>query len=589
MTQKLRSISFRVTLAALAAMFVLLVSPGATAVHAQQYTPPGELLSPDQLDDLVAPIALYPDPLISQVLVATTYPLEVVEAHQWMLRNPNLKGLSLTQAARNQDWDTSVQALVLFPDVLKYLTEDIAWTTNLGNAFLAQESDVMDAIQRMRDKASRSGKLRTTSEQRVTREYDSGRTVYVIVPTNPDVIYVPVYDPYWIWGTPIYYPYARWYYPPHSPYLYFNSGIYVDFYFGSGWRLSGWSGWNSWGWRPAWNTRTVIVNNVFIDNHYYNSSRPRNVITTTTWSHDVVHRRGVVYPTTTYYDRYRRDTRDYSRPRDSQQQSRSVPAQAVARNSGSLSTPRQNERQGVRPDARTDSRSDVRQDSRPASRPDTRVAGRDATPNSANRDSRSSSDLRNDRGNSNQGQSRSNSTPAQGATSRPSAPAASVSPAQGRSQDRPLARQSEPSRSSPAQAAPSRPAAPAPSPAQGRSQDRPLAREGQTSRNVGSPMARLEPPSTPRVSTASRPPERQQQVAPARSVPQQQASVRQAAPARSAAPSQPSVRQSEPSRQAPSVRSSAPSQSASSNSHASSSSGRSDRGSDNGGNSKGRR
>src|SRR5712671_6946398 len=123
----------------IAALFALLFIPTAAVLHAQEPAPANQLLNPNQLDDLVAPIALYPDPLISQILVAATYPLEVVEASQWLQRNPNLTGAALTQAVDQQDWDPSVQALVPFPDVLKYLTEDIGWTTSLGNAFLAQE------------------------------------------------------------------------------------------------------------------------------------------------------------------------------------------------------------------------------------------------------------------------------------------------------------------------------------------------------------------------------------------------------------------------------------------------------------------
>jgi hypothetical protein len=127
----------------------------------------------------------------------------------------------------------------------------------------------MDAIQRMRDRAARSGKLATTAEQQVIRVEDSGQPVYEILPTNPTVVYVPVYDPYWIWGPPVYYRYARWYYPPHAPYLYFGSAVYIDAYFGTRWYGSPWNGpgyqaWNNWGWRPAWNSRNVVVNNVFI-------------------------------------------------------------------------------------------------------------------------------------------------------------------------------------------------------------------------------------------------------------------------------------------------------------------------------------
>src|SRR5262252_7348285 len=173
---------------------VVLFAQGPQPVNPVQAGEPIPVLSPNELDDLVAPIALYPDPLISQVLVASTYPLEVVEAYQWLQRNPGLTGTALTQAAEAQNWDPSVQALVMFPDVLKRLNEDVTWTRNLGNAFLAQQVDVMAAVQRMRVSAQQAGKLVSTPQQQVITTVDVGQPVVVIAPTNPDVIYVPVYD-----------------------------------------------------------------------------------------------------------------------------------------------------------------------------------------------------------------------------------------------------------------------------------------------------------------------------------------------------------------------------------------------------------
>ena len=134
-------------------------------VSGQQAPVQAQMLAPAQLDDVVAPIALYPDPLLSQVLVASTYPLEVVEAQQWLQRNGNLKGQQLTDAARQQNWDASVQAMVAFPDVLTMLNQDVHWTTALGNAFLAQQSDVMAAVQRMRARAQANGRLSTTPQR----------------------------------------------------------------------------------------------------------------------------------------------------------------------------------------------------------------------------------------------------------------------------------------------------------------------------------------------------------------------------------------------------------------------------------------
>src|SRR5512137_1780228 len=129
---------------------------------------PQQLWPADQLDNLVAPIALYPDPLLGQILVASTYPLEVVEASQWLQRNRNLRGQELLDAAKQQPWDPSIQALVAVPDALEKLNQDIRWTTDLGNAFLAQQADVMSAVQRMRSRAQASGRLSSTPQQTVT-------------------------------------------------------------------------------------------------------------------------------------------------------------------------------------------------------------------------------------------------------------------------------------------------------------------------------------------------------------------------------------------------------------------------------------
>src|SRR6516225_3692159 len=136
---------------------------------------PIPIMSPNELDNLVAPIAFYPDPLLSQVLVAATYPLEVVQAYQWLQRNPGLTGPALTQSAQEQNWDASIQALFAFPDVLKRLNDDITWTTNLGNAFLAQQQDVMDAVQGMRQTAQQGGRLQSTPQENVVTANENGQ------------------------------------------------------------------------------------------------------------------------------------------------------------------------------------------------------------------------------------------------------------------------------------------------------------------------------------------------------------------------------------------------------------------------------
>jgi hypothetical protein len=188
------------------------------------------------LDNLVAPVALYPDPLLSQVLVASTYPLELVEAEQWMQANGSLHGQDLMNAAKQQPWDASVQAMVAFPDVLARLNQDVRWTTDLGNAFLAQQADVMQAVQQMRAQAQANGKLQTTPQQVVTDQTQGGQTAVTIEPANPQVIYVPTYDPMYVWGPPAWGYYPGLYYPAfgffgrygfHSAYGFAGRGVWA--------------------------------------------------------------------------------------------------------------------------------------------------------------------------------------------------------------------------------------------------------------------------------------------------------------------------------------------------------------------------
>jgi hypothetical protein len=281
--------------------------------------PPDQTLAPNQLDDLVAPVALYPDPLLSQLLVAATYPLEVVQAYQWLQRNPGIQGQALTQAAQQQNWDASVQALVMFPDVLKRLNDDVTWTTNLGNAFLAQEKDVMDAVQRMRAKAQQAGKLASTSQQNVVPATQDGQPVIEIEPTDPNVLYVPVYDPAWVWGPALWYPYPRWFWPPYVGGIGFGIGINVGFFFGVGWH-----GWGGWGWHPGWGNRTVIVNNTFIHQNNFNTGRVEGVHGTSTWVHDPGHRLGVPYSRAELNSQYRATVRQNVEPRPSVEQTRNA-------------------------------------------------------------------------------------------------------------------------------------------------------------------------------------------------------------------------------------------------------------------------
>ena len=295
---------------------LLLASAGAFAQDQPPAAPPppDQTLTPDQLNDLVAPIALYPDPLLSQIMVAATYPLEVVQAFQWLQRNPGLSGPALTQAAQQQNWDPSVQALVVFPDVLKRLNDDVSWTTNLGNAFLAQQQDVMDAVQRMRQRAQQSGKLASTPQENVVTDTQGGQPVIEIVPANPDVIYVPVYDPAWIWGPPLWYPYPRWYWPPRSVIVGglgfgFGGGINVGVFLGFGWH-----GWGGWGWHPGWGNHTVVVNNTFVHQYNFNTTHITNIHGTSVWAHDPAHRAGVPYARPELNNQYRGNVRQNLAP-----------------------------------------------------------------------------------------------------------------------------------------------------------------------------------------------------------------------------------------------------------------------------------
>jgi hypothetical protein len=269
-----------------------------SAPRAQQAPQDTQILTANQLTDLVAPIALYPDPLLTQVLVASTYPLEVVEAQQWLQRNHTLTGTQLMDAARQQNWDPSVQALVAFPDVLNWLNSDIRWTRDLGNAFLAQQADVMSAVQRLRASATANGRLVSTPQQTVTTQTQDGQSEIAIQPANPEVIYVPVYAPAYIWGPPAWGFYPPLYYPAFG--FGFWPGVNIGLFFG-GW---GWGGWG-WGWGPNWFGNTVFINHAFFhrfgfhDHDFRGGGSAQGI-----WSHDPSHRLGVTYPNHQLAGRY---------------------------------------------------------------------------------------------------------------------------------------------------------------------------------------------------------------------------------------------------------------------------------------------
>jgi hypothetical protein len=211
-------------------------------------------IPPNQLDSLVAPIALYPDPLLAQVLAASTYPLEIVQLQQWLAKNPALKDKALADAVAKQPWDPSVQAMAGLPDVVKRLADDIQWTTDLGNAFLAQQGDVMDAVQRMRKKAQDKGNLKTNEQQKVETKVVENKSVIVVQQANPQVVYVPTYDPVVVYGPPIY-PYPPIYYPPAWYYpagmaISFGVGMAMGAFWAGGWGLGLWLGWQRYRHQP---------------------------------------------------------------------------------------------------------------------------------------------------------------------------------------------------------------------------------------------------------------------------------------------------------------------------------------------------
>jgi hypothetical protein len=249
-------------------------------------------VSNDQLDSLVAPIALYPDQLLSQTLVASTYPLEVIQLQQWMEKNKNLKDKALATAVGKQNWDPSIQAMAAFPDVVQRLADNVQWTTDLGNAFLAQESDVMDAVQRMRAKAEGNGTLKTSAQQKVeTQTVEGGKQVIVVQQASPDVVYVPSYDPAVVYGPPVY-PYPPIAYPPPG---YYAAGAAIAF--GTGVALgAAWGG--DWGWNCGWGHGdvNVNVNNKYVNNYNKNNFNQANFNKQGgNWQHNSQHRGGAPY------------------------------------------------------------------------------------------------------------------------------------------------------------------------------------------------------------------------------------------------------------------------------------------------------
>lgn len=245
--------------------------------------------TPEQLDQILAPIALYPDALLAQTLMAASYPLEVVEAARWSKANPGLKGDAAVAAVKDKSWDVSVKSLVAFPQVLAQLSDHLDWMQKVGDAMIAQQQDVADSIQRLRARAADAGNLQSGKEQTVTTQGTGADRTIVIAPASPEVIYVPAYNPNTVYGTWPYPAYPPTYYPPPPGYGY-GSALLRGLMFGIGIAAAGaiFGGWN-------WGRGNSYVNvNV---NRAVNIDRNFNVnnINNGRWQHEPIHRKGVAY------------------------------------------------------------------------------------------------------------------------------------------------------------------------------------------------------------------------------------------------------------------------------------------------------
>ena len=328
--------------------------PSPQSAHTTSPQSQSTLIPPDQLDSLVAPIALYPDPLLAQTLAASTYPLELIQLQQWMAKNPGLKDKALADAVEKQPWDPSIQAMAALPDLVKRLADDIQWTTDLGNAFLAQESGVMEAVQRMRKKAQETGNLKSTEQQSVETKVIDNKSVIIVEPANPQVIYVPSYDPVYVYGPPIY-PYPPIYYPPAG---YYAAGMAISF--GVGLAIgAAWGG--GWGWGCGWGGNNININNNnnFIRNsninggnrtNIGNGNRPSNQPArgngnlggNSNWSHNPQHRGGAPYRDQSTADRFGGASRG-----DSLANRQATARDQVGRQGGNLASNRAKELAGV--------------------------------------------------------------------------------------------------------------------------------------------------------------------------------------------------------------------------------------------------
>ena len=319
------------------AMIVLLAAPPAVMTQQPAAPPPASTQQPaapptfkqEELDQILAPIALYPDPLVAQILMASTFPLEVVQAERFAKQNASLKGEALTKQLESQSWDASVKSLVNFPQVLTMMNDKLDWTQKLGDAFIAQQKPVLDTIQRLRAKAQAAGNLKTTKEQTVIVE----EKIIKIEPASPEVIYVPSYNPTVVYGA--------WAYPAYPPYYYYPPGYVATtaFAFASGVALGA-----AWGY--AWGNTNYNGGDVNINN-----SRNTNIntnINRQNYSNQTVQQRyNQASPSQQVQARqaYRGHTGSALTPNE-QQQAQQRAQQAQQQNTGQKAQQQQNVQQG---------------------------------------------------------------------------------------------------------------------------------------------------------------------------------------------------------------------------------------------------
>ncbi len=293
-----RAVLYAVAMLATSPLLTLAQAPGGASAPSD-----GAAFKPEELEQLVAPIALHPDSLVAQILMASTYPIEIIYAERWLKANKNLQGDALAAALEKEDWDDSVKSLINFPDVVAMMSEKLDWTQKLGDAFLAQQKPVMDAIQRLRKKAKEKGNLESNEQQKViVQPADTTTTTtttvtetYIIESTSPDVVYVPTYNPTVVYGA--------WPYPAYPPYSYYPPGYVAGAAISFGLGVACGAAWGAWG-SCNWGHGDIDIDHrSFNSTRIDNSRSASNVGNRNTtrqsgsgkWQHDASHRKGASY------------------------------------------------------------------------------------------------------------------------------------------------------------------------------------------------------------------------------------------------------------------------------------------------------